>query len=554
MSSLALTSLLLLQTTVPPARAEPVELRTRIEEVTVFPGQALVRRVGEAPAAGGELVIRGLPWVMDPDTVRVRCTGGDVVGLETRERMVDAVPSERVQELRDRLKALQRERRGLEDERSLADDLKGHLQRLLQMEAQAQTGEVKQGRADPDAWGKNIAYIREQLGAARKALREVGWEIEELDLRIADVEADLGRSQQAQKVPLRDVLVEVLPRGGGPLTVELEYLVSSAGWQPQYDLRAAQDARSVELSYRAQVWQRTGEDWNDVALLLSTARPHLGAQGPEPQPIWLYLAQLEVQARRSLGFAREKEVAAALEESRAADGADAPAPATPAPFAAVEDQGLSVRFRLATRETIQSRDDPSTVLVGQERLDARPEYFVVPSLDTNVWLRGVATNTSQWTLLPGTASVFFGADFVGQAQVELVQPGQELTLHLGADPSLAVERKKLEDQTKGPGLFGSRESQTQAWLVKIENHGAAAVEPDGSAVVFVQEALPRSTDERIQVELAESKPKPAEAERWKEKREEDGILTWVLKIPGTGGAELSYLIKVSYPQGAMIVW
>lgn len=536
-----------------PARAaETVDLPTRIAEVTVFPGQALVRRVGEAPGEGGELAIRGLPWSMDPTTVRVRCEGGDVVGLETRERVQDVVPSERVQELRSALQALQRERQGLTDERSLADDVKGHLQRLLKLEEGAHTEELKQGKVDPEAWRKNLAYITGELVTARKALREVEWKIEALDARIADVQADLGRSQQGEKVHLRDVIVDVLARGQGPVRLELEYLVGGAGWQPLYDLRTAADAKSVELSYRAQVWQQSGEDWTDVDLLLSTARPNLGAQGPEPQPIWVRI--WEPGARGKSGAAPESLRALAYAEDMSVDAPATPGPASPAPFAAVESQGLSVRFRLATRETIESRDEPSTVLVGQANLEARPEYYVVPSLDTNVWLRGVTKNTSEWTMLPGKASVFFGADFVGDAHIELVQVGQELTLHLGADPALTVERKQTEDMKEGPGLFGSRETRSEAWLITLENHGAAAAGPDGAASVFVQEALPRSTDERIKVELAQSRPKPSDAERWKKKRDEEGILTWIVAVPRGGKAELAYQVQISYPQGLRVTY
>ena len=62
--------------------------------------------------------------------------------------------------------------------------------------------------------------------------------------------------------------------------------------EPRYDLRTASDARSVELGYRAEVRQQTGEDWTEVELALSTAQPHLGARGPDPEPIWLsYLSR-----------------------------------------------------------------------------------------------------------------------------------------------------------------------------------------------------------------------------------------------------------------------
>ena len=150
--------------------------------------------------------------------------------------------------------------------------------------------------------------------------------------------------------------------------LDLEALEASAGWQPMYDLRTASDARSVELAYRAEVWQQTGEDWNGVELSLSTAQPSLGAQGPDPQPIWLRLVEPGVagaakRPRRGVGDKLGYVAAEAGEEET---------PAAPPPFASVESQGLSVRFQLPERATIQSRTQPTSVLVGKARLDARP--------------------------------------------------------------------------------------------------------------------------------------------------------------------------------------
>lgn len=524
-------------------------LATRIEEVTVFPGQALVRRVGTAPAGAERLVIAGLPLSIQTESLRARCENGEVVALETRTRLVREVPEERLAALRERLKELGRRRETLSDERSLADDVKGHLQRLLKMEESEHARDLERARMDRELWSANLAYIQERLGEARAALREVGWRIEELDLEIAEVQHELERSQGGGASERIDVWIDLVARGGGSPAVELEYLIVGAGWAPLYDLRTAADARSVELSYRAQVHQQTGEDWSDCELLLSTARPQLGAQGPEPYPIWLRLQDSTMgkalsrpapaaEALRDLGYAGENVTLGR-------------GPATPA-FASVEAQGLSVRYRLPRRETIQSRVEPTTVLVGQARLEARPEYHVTPSLDLNVWLRGVASNSSPWTLLPGRASVFFGADYVGAAEVGLVQPGAELTLHLGADPALVAERAQTEDMTKGPGLFGSRETQSETWRVTIENHGGAAA-ANGVAEVFVSEALPRSTDERITVELEKSSPKPIEDERWKKELDEKGVRAWKLAVPRDGTAVLEYQLKISYPQGAQIV-
>ena len=76
----------------------------------------------------------------------------------------------------------------------------------------------------------------------------------------------------------------VVDRGEGiaaDRTVRLNYLVNAAGWRPQYKLRAGGEGEPVRVEYLAAVNQRTGEDWSDVALALSTARPLLNAAPPE---------------------------------------------------------------------------------------------------------------------------------------------------------------------------------------------------------------------------------------------------------------------------------
>ena len=283
--------------------------------------------------------------------------------------------------------------------------------------------------------------------------------------------------------------------------------------------------------------------------------PQRGAQGPEPRPIWLSLNDPKAPARG----ARKAEERALVESlgysgddaAARADGLVAPA-ATPV-FAAVESEGLSVRFRLPRKETIESRPEPSTVLVGRADLALAGEHYVVPALDTTVWLRAKAKNTSEWVLLPGRAAVYFGADFVGHSFLDAVQPGQELDLHLGADPGLTVERTLLEDLREGSGVFSSRATQREAWRIELENHGAFTSALDGAVDVIVQEVLPRPRDERIKVEIDTAKPKLAEGERWKKEREESGALTWVVRVPKSGKTTIELVTEVSFPENLRLI-
>lgn len=542
----ALASLLLLAPSPGPQEARPVA--SRIVEVTVYGGSASIRREAVAPAGDGELVLRGLPHELDPASVRVRASGGEIVGVEVRDRYQESEPDPRVQELRGRIRDVERELAGMEDERRVAETMREHLNRLLLEEERDHRTALREGRVDTEALEENYAYLRGKLVAVLQEKREIEWRIEAKRVELNDLRLELGRFEVDGGVRLKDVTVDLLDLSGQGGTLEVEYVVSNAGWQPYYDLRAKKDLSQVELAYRARVWQRTGEDWRDASIVLSTAQPQRGAQGPDPQPIWLSLEEPAALGRRG------RQAPTALESLGYADE-EAPAAAAPArkAYAEVSQEGLSVRFRLPRAETIESRSEPTTVLIGRTDLALDPEHYVVPALDTTVWLRARAENASPWVMLPGQAAVYFGADFVGHARLDAVQVGQEFTLHLGADPGLVVTRTKLEDLREGAGIFSSKATQREAWRIELENAGAFSPHGDGAVDVLVQEVLPRAKDDRIKVTLKDVRPKPSEDERWKKEREEKGVLTWVVRVAKGAKQRVEWASEVDFPENMRVV-
>lgn len=534
--------------------ADPTPVASKIQEVTLYGSSALVRREARLPGSG-TFVLQGLPYALDKTNVRVRCEGGDVANVEVRERVLDKAPNERMQLLRDRLTVLRHELKVLEDEAAVLQAMREHLHQLMKLDLSTHASDVQTGKTSVEAWGASYDFLTKRLSDNTNALRESQWKTEDKARAIQAVETELGKIQGSGAVHVYDVVADVV--GNGTPLLEVEYFVAGTGWQPAYDLRTAKDLSKVELAYRARVWQQTGEDWDDVEVNLSTARPQKGAQGPELSPVWLSIWQPPVPQSPTARMGRQLKDQAVMAE-RAAGGeafhgpGDA-APPAPRPFASVESEGLSVRFKLARRETIQSRDLPTTVLVGSGDLAIAPERYTAPSLDPTVWLRAKTRNTSSWALLPGTAAVFFGADFLGNAQLETVQPGQEFTLALGADPGVTVTRTQTDDLKKGPGFLSSKSSKIDGWRINLENHGTVGANPDGSVDVIVREVLPRAKDERINVEISRADPKPSSDERWKQDMEEKGIQTWIVRVPKAGKSDIFFQTTIDYPKGVEIV-
>ncbi|MBL8859033.1 MAG: DUF4139 domain-containing protein [Planctomycetes bacterium] len=528
--------------------ADPTPLNSKIEDVTLYGSSAMVHRTSRVNGSGS-YVIQGLPTSMDKNNVRVRCAGGDVMSVEVRDRQQATAPSERLEALRAKLKVAGRELQTARDEVRIVEAMQAHLASLANLDAKDFKADVDAKRGDTANWNLTYSFLQSKLMENAQSLRTAQWKAEDAERAYKEIETEIGGLSSRGNINVRDVVIDV--EAGGEAVIDVEYMVSGTGWQPYYDLRTTSDLASVELGYRARIQQRTGEDWNDVAISLSTAEPQRGAQGPEPIPEWISL----YEPNRSSGLMERAPASAPAEYARKSRDRgllsdEESKDKEKSVFAVVQSQGLSVQFQLARRETIQSRDQPTTVLVGRAALAVTTERHCTPALDTTVWLRGKAKNTSVWTLLPGEAAVFLGADYLGKARLDAVQPGQEFTLHLGADPMFTVKRTQTEDLSKGPGFLSSRAEKIEAWRIHLENHGSVTQATDGAVDVIVREVLPRSRDERISVELTKSEPKISKDERWKQDLEEKGIRTWVVRVPKNGATDITWQSTITYPKGA----
>ena len=105
----------------------------------------------------------------------------------------------------------------------------------------------------------------------------------DFDRRIDDLEKALSSLAPVED-ERTEVRVNVAAAAGLEATLLMRYQVPSATWHSLYDARLMTGARNVApgltLIRRAAIQQRSGEDWRDVSLSLSTTRPSSGAAAP----------------------------------------------------------------------------------------------------------------------------------------------------------------------------------------------------------------------------------------------------------------------------------
>jgi hypothetical protein len=115
-----------------------------------------------------------------------------------------------------------------------------------------------------------------------------------LDQQIKDVQKEIDKEIQRLLLESRSLLTKatviLTPVSGRTATtaeLELKYRVS-ATWKPVYDLHVttidSAPSSSVVLTYRCQISQSTGENWDNVELAVTTSEPHIPLVGlPEPK-------------------------------------------------------------------------------------------------------------------------------------------------------------------------------------------------------------------------------------------------------------------------------
>lgn len=516
-------------------------LPSRPDEVTVYPYRASVLRRVTLPAGDGRYEITGLPLKLVGGSVRAKVQGAEVVALEVRTSVGQAVPSERLEGLRQQIEGLRLERRALEREQNLA---RTETELMRQLVSSAASPDVLAAEGGLETWNRARQQALESLKRTLATEDELERQDDALKERIFALESELGQLSKGNLTSSFSVDLSVLDLDGDSDELELTYLVNEASWAPRYDLRTGADFETCEVIYRADVRQQTGEDWSGARVALATVEPSLGLVGPEPTAQWLNLGgksrgavedsavMAPAESLERLGYMDQAELGlVSAGRKRRAEST----------WATVEAGGVQATFVLPRPETILSRDEPTQVLVGRAGLDMELERHCLPAVDTNVWRVGRAENTSPWVLLPGPATLFLDGNYLGTSELARVRTGEEFELPLGPDPNLTVARVKSEDLSKPPGVFGSKTSEFEAYRVTLAQ---TAGDP---ARVLVREVFPRAADSRIEVQLDQSSQKYLTGERWDREYEESGVRTFALTVPAKGEAVLTWRSLVKYP-------
>ncbi|MFT3740548.1 MAG: mucoidy inhibitor MuiA family protein [Breznakibacter sp.] len=298
-----LLSGLLIGTAVPAAWGGTLNERsveTVVSEATVYiEGAQLVRKKGiDLPAGETVLKFVGLSPDMDPKSIRVKASGQvTVVSVNHQfnyvsewKKQTDAADiQQKIDDIDKQLEEIGMKQAILQEELTFLN-----LNRELNGKEQALTAAALKEAAL--FYQTKLTVLKTDELAYRRTTTE-------LTLQRNKLVGQLNGLSAQKDEPTAEVVVKVNAKTASRYNFELTYLVKKAGWFPSYDIRANSVAEPIVLTYKANVYQRTGEDWKNVKIAFSSGNPSQGGVAPKLKPYHLdYYLRAPVYLKNDAAF------------------------------------------------------------------------------------------------------------------------------------------------------------------------------------------------------------------------------------------------------------
>lgn len=562
------------------------EVKSKIKKVTVFLKGAQVTRTGYVSIASGatELIFDNVsPYVIEK-SIQVRGKGDFVIldvrheNLNTGQLVIEApklpakiqrgirLLNDSILEMDYKIREVEGQREALSTEKSI----------LLNNPA------VKgQGKA-----ADSIPLLRDAMFFFREKVTDINAQLLLLDRKEADLNLKRnGMQERLQKLHAYHVetkgkntgsriVVSVSAKAGLSGNITLSYMVNHAGWAPSYDLRASNTSTPIDLTFKANVYQSTGTDWDNVRLKLSTYDPFKSNAKPALRPVYLgqNASTLERQnqdrvenlAYQELSGGNYTVTATDISCNGTADGTAsvtangglcaapytymwAPTPPTPptppreaqtsAAFTKKIDGMVSAEFDIELPYTIKSNNQSHNVAVAEHKIAAKYYHYVVPKLDQEAFLMASLSDWEELNLLPANASLYFDDSYIGQTTIDPTIAADTLLLSLGRDRDVVVTRRKLESDLKDKG--GDDTEQSTTYEIMVRNTKSRSVH------LIIEDQIPVSNDDEVKVKLAQSSKAAHD--------EQTGFITWDFRLKGRDTKKLKFTYTVTYDKTKPLV-
>jgi len=512
-------------------------VKAEIKHVTVFPDRAQVEHETSVSITGGKSILKlsGLSPYIDVQSIQVKGFGDFTVlsVIHQNNYLENLEDSPEVKNIRSQIEVLQSK---IEDESAALYTLKEKEAFMISNRAmlvKETTITADHVKSVIDLYTSNMDQIATTRLKKERLIKEYNKQITALQQQISD---KMGR----QRLPSGEILVSVSSENLVQGKLTFSYVVANAGWYPSYDIRVEDIKNPVNIIYKANVFQNSGIDWNDVKLSFSNATPWVTGDIPVIYPWFIdfYTPIARMLEGRTPGVAINRSEAADSKKAEAYIMVQEEAMES-APVMVQKQIGeTTIIFDVSVPYSIPSNGKMQTVEIQRLPAPASYKYVTAPKLMPHAYLTANITDWAELSLQSGEATLYFENTFVGKSTLNVTQLTDTLALSLGTDNSILVKREKRKDFTSRK-VFGSNKTDTFSFLITIRNNKTNQV------AITLNDQIPVSSNSSITVEAVELTGGRL--------NNQTGEIKWDLELKPQETKQIVFTYSVRYPKDKTVI-
>lgn len=518
------------------AWAERIDLPTPVSRVVLYPQGASVSRSASftAPQGQHQLVIPDLPPGTDPSSLRIEATGVTLgsVELQSARALPDHAPdSPAIAEARSALRAAEDALRAFDRSQTALATRAEALRQRAQITRDLLTGDSRLPVNEiADTVERMGALIEDLLAQADEQEYQIA--LNEPDRQSLTEAVDRARAEldalREADAGAESLVLTVQASSESPAEITITGFTDQAGWRPDYDLRLDRAAETLTMQRGVSVWQSSGQDWREVTLTLSTARPQSQSAPTEVQPWMPRVGRPETEE-----FARAASPAAEM----SMDGALAAQIESAMP-AEMSRMGVTVIYDYPAPVTLRTGVDSLRLTLDEKPLT--PEIFAeaAPRFDSSAYLMAETVNATGEPILPGPVTLYADGALVGRSAIDLVADGDRLRFGFGPIDGLRAEIRLPEETEGDSGLIRRSSTLTETATLIVENL------TDEAWPLRVVDRIPVSRQEELEIDWT-ADPEPSETDPDGKR----GLLYWESPIAAGELREITLTSELRWPDG-----
>jgi len=279
----ALLPFFLLLYTVAVSQGKKLTAETTVQQVTIFSSGAQVHRIANVLVQPGrtEIAFPELSSQLQQQSVQLKADANiTLISVSTaKDHFVQRKIEQDERSLIERRNDLQEKN---ETDGKLLQVYKNEEQMLIKNQAiGGQTGvKAEELKLALDLHRQRLTEVYQKQMEIEKRIRQQVLELDRTNAQISEV----SKKRDSIKYTVTAIIESKESKN---IKLELLYTVNDAGWYPTYDIRVVDVQHPLDVLMNANVFQRSGETWKDVAIQLSSGNPTDNATPPTVQTWWL---------------------------------------------------------------------------------------------------------------------------------------------------------------------------------------------------------------------------------------------------------------------------